>query len=320
MPVLWGSGRTPGSILAVPMILDGRVLGVICAQAYRLDAYTEDDLQLLASIAGQAAVAINNAHLQKEAAEVRAIRQLDLLKTQFISQVSHELRSPLTPIIGYSEILSMDDYPPAQVHEMAVEINRAAEHMQRLVEDLLDLSRIEAGRLRLQPQALDLEDLLRSAARDTARTSSRHNVRVDLPAFLPTIQADRVRVRQVLDNLLSNAVKYSPDGGTVIIQATGHEGEVRIAVSDQGPGIPLEKQPRLFEAFYRVDGELSKKVRGTGLGLAISRHLVELHGGRIWVESQVGRGSTFAFALPIAGPSDSVDTPVEPVFSTRGDR
>jgi signal transduction histidine kinase len=212
----------------------------------------------------------------------------------------------------------MDDFPPEQVHEMAVEINRAAEHMERLVEDLLDLSRIEAGRLRLQPLALDLEELLRSAARDVARTSSRHNVRVDLPAFLPAIRADRVRVRQVLDNLLGNAVKYSPDGGTVTLQASGHEGEVRVAVSDQGPGIPLEVQPRLFEAFYRVEGELTRKVRGTGLGLAITRHLVELHGGKIWVESQVGRGSTFAFTLPIAGPDDSTATPVEPFFSPRG--
>ena len=280
-PVLWGSGRVPESLLAVPMIVDGRVLGAICAQAYRANAYTQDDLHLLSGIAGQAAVAIHKAQLQREAAEARAIRQLDLLKTQFISTVSHELRTPLTPIVGYSELLTMDDFGPEQIRDMANEINRAAVHMQMLVDDLLDLSRIESGRLRLQPQDVQLDDLLRTAARSFESTSDRHEIRVDVPVRLPVIQADRGRIRQVVDNLLSNAIKYSPDGGIVTVSVSANESEVRVAVSDQGPGIPTEKQSRLFEAFYRVEGDLTRKVHGTGLGLAISKSIVEQHGGRI---------------------------------------
>ena len=318
-PVVWGSGQTPESLLAVPMILDGRVLGAIVAQAYHPNAYTQDDLHLLSGIAGQAAVAIHKAQLQKEAAEARAIRQLDLLKTQFISTVSHELRTPLTPIVGYSEILTMDDYDPGQVREMATEINRAAMHMQMLVDDLLDLSRIESGRLRLLPVEFQLDDLLRTAARDFDSTSDRHGIRLDVPVRIPVICADKGRVRQVLDNLLSNAIKYSPDGGTVTVSASLHEGEVRISVSDQGPGIPTDKQSRLFEAFYRVEGELTRKVHGTGLGLAISKHIVELHGGRIWVESQVGRGTTFTFTLPVAT-ADNGEAPSDPVGAAQDAR
>jgi signal transduction histidine kinase len=317
-PVVWGSGRMPESLLAVPMVVDGRVLGAICAQSYRQNAYTQDDLQLLSAIAGQAAVAIHNAQLQKESAEARAMHQLDLLKTQFISTVSHELRSPLTPIVGYSEILTMDGYGPDEIKDMAGEINRAAVHMQLLVDDLLDLSRIEAGRLRLQPQETQLDELLRDAVRGLVSVSSKHQIRVEVPEHLPVILADRVRVRQVIDNLVSNAIKYSPDGGAVTLLATAHEGTVRVSVSDQGPGIATDKQSRLFEAFYRVEGELTRRIRGTGLGLAICRHLVELHGGRIWVESQVGRGSTFTFTLPVAPPEGSADNVVEPVFSGRG--
>lgn len=319
-PVVWGSGRMPESLLAVPMVLDGRVLGAIVAQAYHPNAYTQDDLHMLSGIAGQAAVAIHKAQLHREAAEARAIRQLDVLKTQFISTVSHELRTPLTPIVGYSEILTMDDYEPRQVREMASEINRAANHMQMLVDDLLDLSRIESGRLRLQPVEIQLDDLLRTAARDFESTSDRHEVRLDVPTSMPVILADKGRVRQVVDNLLSNAIKYSPDGGTVTVSVSLHEGEVRVAVSDQGPGIPTEKQSRLFEAFYRVESELTRKVHGTGLGLAISRHLVELHGGRIWVESQVGRGSTFTFTLPVTPPTALGEARIEPVFAAQDTR
>ncbi len=319
-PVVWGSGRTPESLLAVPMLVDGRMLGAIVAQAYHPNAYTEDDLHLLSGIAGQAAVAIHKTQLQREAAEARAIRQLDLLKTQFISTVSHELRTPLTPIVGYSEILTMDDYDPPQVREMANEINRAAMHMQMLVDDLLDLSRIESGRLRLQPVEIQLDDLLRTAARDFESTSDRHEIRLDVPVRIPVILADKGRVRQVIDNLLSNAIKYSPDGGTVTVSVSLHEGEMRVAVSDQGPGIPTDKQSRLFEAFYRVESELTRKVHGTGLGLAISKHIVELHGGRIWVESQVGRGSTFTFTLPITPPATLGEARIEPVFAAQDER
>lgn len=305
--ITWGSGKVPVSVLAVPMILRGRVLGAISAQAYRPQAYTVDDLRLLSAIASQAAVAVNSARLRKEAADAQALSHLNMLKTQFISTVSHELRSPLTPIVGYSELMMMEAYPEAQVQEMAGEINRAAVHMQQLVDDLLDLSRIESGRLKLAIQPIDLREVIAEAVRDFAGASARHHVRAEIDEPLPSLAADPVRVRQVLTNLLSNAVKYSPDGGLVLVRAHTLGDEVRVSVSDQGVGISPDKLSRLFEMFYRVDSEITRRVRGTGLGLAITKHLVESHGGRIWVESEVGRGSTFSFSLPVSGPQAGAD-------------
>mgnify|MGYP005845770717 CR=1 FL=1 len=308
-PITWGSGKMPVSVLAVPMILEGRVLGVISAQTYRASAYTGDDLRILTAIAAQAAVAINSAQLRKEAADAQALRHLSLLKTQFVSTVSHELRSPLTPIVGYSEILTMGSYPDEQVQEMGAEINRAARQMQSLVDDLLDLSRIETGQLRLSLEPTALENLVDEAIRDTATMSSNHEIRAVVDGPLPTLIADPVRIKQVLHNLLSNAVKYSPSGGLVLVRASVVRNEVRVSVADQGLGIPAEKLSRLFEMFYRAESELTRKVRGTGIGLAISKHIVESHGGRIWVESEVGRGSTFYFSLPLGSSQSRTDSP-----------
>lgn len=304
-PIIWGSGKTPSSVLAVPLVLHERVLGVISAQTYQPNTYSLDDLNLLMAIASQAAVAVNSARLRKEAAEAQALRHLNLLKTQFISTVSHELRSPLTPIVGYSEMLSMGGFADSDVQEMAGEINRSAIHLQRLVEDILDLSRIESGQLKLAMADVDLVDVVSQAVRDFANASPIHQVRALVEGPLPPLAADPIRVKQVLHNLIGNAVKYSPEGGQILVAASVLEGEVRVSVSDEGPGIPPDKIARLFEMFYRVDSELTKKVRGTGIGLAICKSIVEGHGGRIWVESAVGKGSTFSFSLPLATPSDA---------------
>jgi two-component system phosphate regulon sensor histidine kinase PhoR len=182
---------------------------------------------------------------------------------------------------------------------MAGEIHREAQHMQKLVDDLLDVSRMEAGRFQIQMAEVDLQGLIEREAREFDRQASLHEVRFDCPAPLPTIDGDAVRLRQVVVNLLSNAIKYSPEGGPVDLRATADEREVTVSVQDRGIGLDASQLERLFEKFYRVDNRLTHRVRGSGLGLAIAKHIVEAHGGRIWANSEVGRGSTFTFALPI---------------------
>ena len=306
-----GGGATPNSILAVPLTLDGRVLGLISAQSHKLNAYGEDDVRLLSAIAGQAAIAINSARLRREAAEAQALRHLNLLKTQFISTVSHELRTPLTPIVGYSELLMGGGFDDAMTVEMASEIHAKAEQMERLVEDLLDLSRVESGRMKLSFEQVSVASLVRSTARDFATASAKHHVSCQTDDDVPSIEADPLRLRQVLSNLVTNAIKYSPNGGTVTLQASRLGDGVLVSVSDEGAGIPADRISRLFEVFYRVDNEVTRRAKGAGLGLALCKHMVEAHGGRIWVESEVGRGSRFSFVLPVshrAGEAERADS------------
>ncbi|MBX6771596.1 MAG: GAF domain-containing protein [Chloroflexi bacterium] len=290
--------------LAVPLTASERTVGMIVVAADQPEAYTEDDLRILGVIADQAAVAIEKARLQKEAAETRALHHLNILKAEFVSTVSHELRSPLTPIMGFAELLTMIDTNTETVREMAGEILRQAQHMQRLVDDLLDVSHMEAGRLRLELIEIDLDPLLRRTVREFSRQSDRHQIIYHRLSPLPRVRGDAVRLRQVLDNLLTNAIKYSPDGGRIDVRAWCTEQEIAISVADQGIGLPPDKIGRLFEKFYRVDNALAHRVRGSGLGLAIVKHIVDAHGGRIWVESEPGQGSTFTFTVPILPPDE----------------
>ena len=306
-----GTGIVHPSILAAPMIVEGDVQGVIVAESGRSDAYSEDDLRVLAAIADQAAVALEKTRLQKEATETRAMHRLNMLKAEFISSVSHELRSPLTPIVGFSELLSATTVEPDAVRDMAGEIHRHAQRMQRLVDDLLDVSHMEAGRFRIEMTEVDLDRLLDHTVREFSRQLDRHQIVYRAETYLPLVHADPVRLRQVLDNLLTNAVKYSPNGGRIDVVARQCDSEVTVAVTDQGIGLPPEKIGRLFEKFYRVDNALAHRVRGSGLGLAIVKHIVDAHGGRILVESEPGRGSTFSFTVPVSATAQSGTVPVE---------
>ena len=295
------------SILAAPLIVEGVIRGVIVAESTRPSAYNQEDLRVLAAIADQAAVALEKARVQKEATETRALHRLNTLKAEFISTVSHELRSPLTPIVGFSELLSATDVDASGVREMAAEIHRHAQRMQRLVDDLLDISHMEAGHFRLEMVDVDLGLLLERTVLELARQTDRHQILYHAPETLPLVRGDPLRLRQVLDNLLTNAIKYSPNGGRIDVRARWCDSEVVISVADHGIGLPPDKIGRLFEKFYRVDNALAHRVRGSGLGLAIVKHIVDAHGGRIWVESQLRRGSTFTFTLPVATRARSED-------------
>jgi signal transduction histidine kinase len=233
-------------------------------------------------------------------AQVAAAQELARLKGEFVSQVTHELRNPLAPIAGYAELLADRAEAPAEVRRYAQVIQRQAGVLERLIDDLLDLARLETGRYRLDRQPTRIEEVLAAAADELGRTSKLHPIAVDVTPGLPAVDADPDRVAQVVRNLIANAIRYSPTGGEVRIRAMREGQEVAVAVADRGIGIPADRLERIFEKFYRVDNELTRRVSGTGLGLAISRELVEAHGGRIWAESAPGRGSTFYFTLAAA--------------------
>jgi signal transduction histidine kinase len=229
--------------------------------------------------------------------DITAAKEMDELKSTLLSTISHELRTPLTSIRALSELLVEHEFDPDEARQAAETINRESERLTRLVDNVLDAARIEAGRLPTYPKPISLVEVIGEALGVLhARPGPRF--RVEVPSDLPLVKADPDRLRQVLDNLFSNAVKYGPPEGVVRVRAQRDGDLARIAVSDQGPGIPSEHLPRLFDRFHRVGGENAPG--GTGLGLFISNSLVELMGGRMQVSSRPGRGSSFSFTLPLA--------------------
>ncbi|MGB6875038.1 MAG: ATP-binding protein [Candidatus Acidiferrales bacterium] len=235
--------------------------------------------------------------------EITELRHLEQVRKDFVANVSHELRTPLTAIQGFAETLLTGALEDKANNRHFVEIigNHAA-RLGRLSDDLLRLSQIEAGKMNADFQAVDLKLLVDSAveAARTAATQKKLTIAPpDLPTNLPSVRGDANLLRDVLRNLLDNAIQYTPAGGRVEVTATVDDGFAVITVSDTGIGIPQSDQPRIFERFYRVDAARSREVGGTGLGLSIAKHIVEAHGGRIWVESAVGSGSTFHFSVPV---------------------
>ena len=228
-------------------------------------------------------------------------------KSEFLATMSHELRTPLNAIIGFSEVLQEQMFGELNVRQLAYvdDVLRAGEHLLSLINDVLDLAKIEAGKMELERSDVAIPEVLRSAVSMHAERASRGGIDLAMTSEPEeiTVAADERRVRQVVFNLVSNAIKFTPEGGRVDISARVDDGYVAIAVADTGPGIPPGELETIFEEFEQSsDG---KNVEGTGLGLPLSRKLVELHGGRLWVESEVDRGSTFRFNLPV-GPTDPV--------------
>ncbi|HLH42440.1 MAG TPA: ATP-binding protein [Bryobacteraceae bacterium] len=232
----------------------------------------------------------------------REIERADRLKSEFLASMSHELRTPLHTVIGFSELLAEELEGPLNDKQKRFvdHIHRDANHLLELINDILDLSKIEAGRLELRAEAFDLGEAVEESVasfRALARAKS-IAIETQLPANV-VLEADRLRIKQIVVNLLSNAVKFTPEGGRVRIEARLEDGAVSISVEDTGVGIPKEAQGAVFDKFYQV-GETTKGLReGTGLGLAITKRLVEQHGGRIELESEVGKGSRFQFRVPL---------------------
>jgi len=232
--------------------------------------------------------------------DITRFREAEELKSTFISIISHELKTPVALIKGYAGTLRRKDakWDAATVRESASVIEEEADRLTQLIDNLLDASRLQAGGLKLNLDDVALDQMAQRLVEKFRTQTSQHVLSVDFPPAWPTVQADAARLEQVLSNLIGNAIKYSPTGGAVYVKGRVLPDEVIVSVSDEGIGIPVEEQDRIFERFYRVDDALSRRTAGSGLGLYLAKAVIDAHGGRIWVESTPGHGASFSFALP----------------------
>ncbi len=297
----------PRPRLAVPLTLQDRVVGVVDLEGVGGGRYSEADQELVVSLANQAALAIENLQLVEEARKLAALREIDRFKTDLLSVVSHELKTPLSSIKGYSTLLLHNEQKlrREERREYLQTIDEESDRLKELIDNLLDMSRLNAGVLRVERQPVDLEPVARQALARAAALTQQHNLEFDWQVE-QLVLADPRRISQVVSNLIDNAIKYSPDGGTIEVSAQRTATDLVISIADEGVGIPAWHTERVFERFHRVEGELSRRVGGTGLGLAICRGLVEAHGGRIWVESEANKGSRFSFTLPLHIPREAI--------------
>ena len=241
-------------------------------------------------------------HAAEDAAmqNLAGLERLNKMKSEFVSMVSHEFRTALVGIQGFSEMIRDEELDVPDIKGLAGDINNDAMRLNRMISEMLDLDRMEAGKIHLELKPVDLNAILEDAVQRAQVGADRHHVVMDLDLALPVASGDSDRLIQVVSNLLNNAIKYSPEGGEVKVTSRAVDGSVEVAVEDHGLGIPAEFINRVFGRYERFESNRTGKVAGTGLGLAISRQIVELHGGRIWVESEAGKGSTFHFTIPAA--------------------
>jgi signal transduction histidine kinase len=285
------------------MKLGGQLIGVLDLQSEQLGRFAPDDLKVLTSLAEQLAVAVQNARFYGEQVEIaEKLRAVDTLKSQFLASMSHELRTPLNAVLNFTEFVSLGllgDVSEPQRDALGKALD-SGKHLLALINDVLDMTKIEAGMLKLfVEENIDLTPELESAVAATQTLLKEKPVTFvqDIDANLPLLVGDRRRIRQVLLNLLSNAAKFTEQGSVTMSVKIRNE-ELLFAVIDTGPGIPAEDQDLIFEPFKQTDTGI-QHAAGTGLGLPISRRLVEAHGGRLWVESTPGDGAAFYFTLPI---------------------
>jgi K+-sensing histidine kinase KdpD len=305
----------------VPIKSKDKVLGVLGIFSRSPDQLSSEEVQLLTAIGHQIGVATENMRLAEQTSEIEILRELNRLRSELIANVSHELRTPLGLIkIFCTTLLREDvDFDRETQREFLCNIEEEADKLEKIVDNLLDLSQMKDGRLRLDKRPTNVSQLARevieSMKLETDVQLTQHQFVHDFPSEPLVATVDPKRIEQVLRNLLSNAIKYSPEGGPISVQGRGDDRQLLIQVSDQGMGIPSEDLERVFERFYRVENEITQAVSGAGLGLAVCRGIVEAHGGRIWVESSVDVGSTFYFTLPVLSkacpePSRRVEGPV----------
>ena len=265
-------------------------------------------LDLLETLANQSTLAIHNARVFRELEEkTRLLEVASRHKSEFLASMSHELRTPLNAVIGFSDVLPermFGDLNPRQ-DEYVRDIGNSGRHLLELINEILDLSKVEAGRMELELGAVSVPDLLTNGVAMVRERADRHGISLDLDIApdVGTVLADELKIRQVVLNLLTNAVKFTPDGGSVAVSARLVGEEAHVSVRDTGVGIPDVEHERIFEAFQRGGRAARTSTEGTGLGLTLSRRIIDLHDGRLWMESALGVGSTFSFAIPVGHPS-----------------
>jgi signal transduction histidine kinase/putative methionine-R-sulfoxide reductase with GAF domain/CHASE3 domain sensor protein len=297
--------RKPGyrALLAVPLLREDSLVGglVLCRKVP--GAFAPEVVNLVQTLANQSVLAIENAELFEELERKgRELEAASRHKSEFLANMSHELRTPMNAILGFTELIQDGIYGevPAKVTAMLERIQANGRHLLGLINDVLDLSKIEAGQLKLEAADYALRDIVQTvqATTESLAAAKKLRLRIELPDALPPARGDERRIAQVLLNLVGNAIKFTEEG-EVVVSVAVDQMSFEIAVTDTGPGIPADEQQKIFEEFHQVDSSSTRKKGGTGLGLAISKRIVELHGGRIWVESEPGRGSSFRFVVPI---------------------
>src|SRR5712692_9211254 len=292
------------SILAVPLIFEERILGALVVHREESGEFAPEVVNLLQTFATQSALAIQNARLFREIEDKgRQLEAASRHKSEFLANMSHELRTPLNAITGFSEVLlerMFGEINPKQT-EYLQDILSSGRHLLSLINDILDLSKIEAGRMELTLAQFHLSLVVDNAITLVKERAARHGIGLDIDVDprLGEFVGDERKIKQVLLNLLSNAVKFTPEGGRIGVKAVLADGAVEISVSDTSIGIAPKDQEAIFEEFRQVGSDEARKVEGTGLGLTLTKKFVEMHGGRIWVTSEVGKGSTFTFTLPV---------------------
>ncbi len=291
------------SLLAVPLLFEQRIIGALVVWRQETGSFAPEMVNLLQTFATQSVLAIQNARLFRELEDKS--QQLELAsqhKSQFLANMSHELRTPLNAILGYTELILDSIYGevPGKVQEVMERIDKSGRHLLGLINDVLDLSKIEAGQLTLALTDYSLKDVVQTVltAVEALAAEKKLALKVALAPDLPPGRGDERRLTQVLLNLVGNAIKFT-EAGEVRVQAQAADGTFLVSVADTGPGIASADQERIFEEFQQADSFPTRKKGGTGLGLSIAKRIIELHGGRIWVESSPGQGSTFRFTLPV---------------------
>jgi signal transduction histidine kinase len=291
------------ALLAVPLLRSDQIIGALVVRRKEPGEFPEHTIKLLQTFADQSVLTIQNARLFREIEDKsRQLEEASQHKSQFLANMSHELRTPLNAILGYTELMADGAYgePSEKMLGILKRLEANGRHLLGLINDVLDLSKIEAGQLALELSEYCIQDIAQTvrSTLEPLAADKKLGFKVEMSLELPPGHGDGRRLTQVLINLVGNAIKFT-DAGEVAIKAEANNGSFHVSVRDTGPGIAAADRVKLFQEFQQADNAITRKKGGTGLGLAISKRIIEMHGGRIWVESQVGQGSTFAFTLPV---------------------
>jgi signal transduction histidine kinase len=288
------------AIAATPIRIGVRVAASLAfVQTDRAREWTADDARLIESVAQELRGAIAAAEaFEQQRAAVAELERLNRAKSDFVSIVSHEFRTPLTGIQGFSEMMQSEDLTLDEMREYAGDINKDAHRLNRMITEMLDLDKMESGRMEIHREPVDLNAIVNEAADRIGPNAPRHPMSLRLDPMVGEMSGDRDKLTQVMANLLDNAVKYSPNGGEIVVSTRVEGNAAHVVVRDHGMGIPEGALESIFERYGRVESLATRHIRGTGLGLPIVRQIVQLHGGAVWVESTVGEGSVFHVTLP----------------------
>ena len=296
-------------MLVAPICVNQQLVGILCADYGREDhTYTEEELSVIKTMTKLVALVIEREQAEAERSHAlfslqqanEQLSRVNKVQSNFVSVVSHEFRTTLTSIQGFSELICDEDFNNEEVKEYAADINSNALLLNEMIAEMLDLERLKSGQIQIKQTLIDLNVLLSCVINSIAALTPHHSFYLQLDETLPSLSGDQDRLIQVITNLVGNAIKYSPAGGEIFIHSSIKDNFAHVSIQDQGIGIPSLALEQIFTPYYRVEVESSRYITGTGLGLSIVRQIIEMHSGKVWAESMHGQGSTFHFTLPFS--------------------